>query len=135
MTMMMARLERLCVAVVDGTQPTSDEWARWTTLLREAGNPLRVMVETRSGPDAAQRKALATATRGRDVRFAILTDSVVVRGIVTALEWLGVPHRAFAPHEAARAAAFLDLDAVECKLAAQELARLRRQLEAQPPET
>jgi hypothetical protein len=118
--------ERVCVAVLYPNPPTDAEWQRWIALLRErSGSQARVLVETYAGPNAAQRKTLAAATSGQDVRFAIMTDSIVVRGIVTALAWLGVPHRAFALGQLPAAANFLELDPQELDRIHDELRRLR----------
>ncbi len=114
MTMVMAGVGRVCVAVLYRAPPNDDEWSRWLALLRERGGQrVRVLVETQNGPNAAQRKALAQATRDMDVRFAIMTDSLIVRGIVTALAWLGVPHHAFAPEQLGQAVAYLELSEAE----------------------
>lgn len=127
-TMVSTGVGRVCIAVVNRTSPTDAEWSRWLELIRERrGQRLRVLVETSSGPNATQRRALARATSDIDVRFAILTDSIVVRGIVTALAWLGVPHHAFATHQFAQATRYLELDDAEIAQVQSELLRLRRE--------
>ncbi len=133
MAMAMWGLDRVCIAVLRAKPPTEEEWARWIALLQDHAKPyLRVLVETQAGPNAAQRKALAQATRGEDVRFAILTDSIVVRGIVTALAWLGVPHRAFPTIQQQQAADYLELTNAQLERARQELQRLRGEVETHP---
>jgi hypothetical protein len=133
MAMAMCGHDRVCIAVLRATPPTDEEWARWIALLQEHAKPyLRVLVETPTGPNAAQRKALAQATRGEDIRFAILTDSIVVRGIVTALAWLGVPHRAFATTQEQQAADYLELTSAELERARRELPRLRGEAGTHP---
>jgi hypothetical protein len=132
--------DRLRVAVLYAAPPSDEEWALWLASIRErAGRDARMFVETSSGPNAAQRKALADATRDQDVRFAILTDSIVVRGIVIALAWLGVPHRAFAVDQPRRAADYLGLTADEYTQLQNELPRMRLEtkrasLRATPPQ-
>jgi hypothetical protein len=119
---------RVCVAVLGDIPPTSEEWSRWVALLSERrGTRLRVLVETHSGPNAAQRKGLAEALRDDDVRFAILTDSLIVRGIVTALAWLGLPHHAFSIAQSQPACNYLELDSSERSQLLQALERLRRE--------
>ena len=120
---------RVCVAVLREAPPSAVEWTAWLGLLAaHKGLPVRVLVETHSGPSAAQRKALADALRGEDVRFAILTDSLIVRGIVTALAWLGLPHHAFAPDQRVQAYNYLDLNPSEREQVETELSRLKLQL-------
>lgn len=130
MAMAMWGFDRVCVAVLQSNPPTEREWADWIGLLRQrAGGPLRVLVETQSGPNAAQRKALANATRNEDVRFAILTNSILVRGIITALAWLGVPHQGFATGQHREAADWLGLTNAELERVLHELPRLRGEAE------
>jgi len=131
MPMRMSGFGRVCVAVLHDTPPSADEWSRWLALLRERkGARLRVLVETHSGPNAAQRKALAETLRDEDARFAIMTDSLLVRGIVTALAWLGLPHHAFALDQLVPAGNYLELDAAEQAHLWQELSRLRESFDA-----
>lgn len=126
MPMSMWGHERICVAVLSSDAPTDAEWERWIALLRaRSGRDCRVFVEPRGGPTPRQRRELAAATKDEDVRFAVLTDSMVVRGIVTALSWLGVPHHAFALHQHLEAAAYLELTKDELERVEAELPRLR----------
>jgi hypothetical protein len=60
-----------------------------------------------------------------DYRAAVLTESLVARGIVTALAWLGVPQRAFAVSDHVHAANYLGLTSSELDLILQELPRIR----------
>jgi hypothetical protein len=130
MAMAMWGFDRVCVAVQLSTPPTEREWIDWVALLRERkGTALRVLVETQSGPNAAQRKALAQATRNEDVRFAVLTNSILVRGIITALAWLGVPHQGFATGQHRQAADYLGLTGAELERVLHELPRLRGEAE------
>jgi hypothetical protein len=134
MVMAMWSSDRTYVAVHSTDAPTDAEWNHWIALLTErAGRDRRILVETRSGPTATQRKALASATKDQDLRFAVLTDSVVVRGIITALAWLGVQHRAFAMDQHRQAAAYLELTSVEFDRVLAELPRLRREAGMEQP--
>jgi hypothetical protein len=126
MAMAIWGVDRVCLAVLYAKPPSDEEWAAWLALLRtRAGQDARILVETHSGPNAAQRSALVEATRDLDVRFAILTDSIIVRGIVTALAWLGVPHRAFGTDQHLPAAKYLELTGEELERVHSELPRLR----------
>lgn len=46
--------------------------------------------------NALQRKEAAAALRGNGVAVAIITDDVLVRGVVTAVSWLGANVKSFA---------------------------------------
>ena len=89
---------------------------------------MRVLVEARSGPNAAQRRALAEVTRTPDGRFVILTESVVVRGILAALAWLGAAHGACSPNDWRTSGDFPELSAAEYAQVQREMAQLLRQM-------
>jgi regulator of extracellular matrix RemA (YlzA/DUF370 family) len=119
----------MMVAVHDAAPPTDDEWARWVALVGEPAAPeLRLLVETtgQGGPNAKQRKLLADATKGLDVRCSILSDSMAVRGVITALAWLGLAQRAFVPGDHRGAADYLGLSPKEHAQVIEALPRLRR---------
>jgi hypothetical protein len=129
MAMTMWGHDRLYLSVLQGAAPTDPEWDRWITMsLARVGLDQRVIVESHnSGPNATQRKSLADAMRNEDVRVAVLTESTLVRGIVTALAWLGIPQRAFPMDGHRQAGKFLELTPDELERALAELPRLRDQ--------
>lgn len=136
MSMAMWRHERLCVAVHDKTPPTEEEWARWIRLCRDQpGQELCAYVETHGGgPDARQRRALADGVfrRHSQLRAVVLTDSPMVRAILTALGWLGVPVRGFALKAIGPAVTHLGLSADELERLEAELPRLRGEAGVNP---
>lgn len=75
---------------------------------------------------AAQRRQAAAALRGNGVTVAIVTDDVLVRGIVTAVSWLGADVKSFPCAEMRDAVAWLGLGAQE-----RELLETVAQLEAE----
>jgi hypothetical protein len=88
------------VVVVLGSKPPSD--ADWNLLVEahKQGWPRRGLVVTAGGgPTAVQRQAVLDATGGKGIPAAILTDSMMVRGIVTAISWFASQVRAFPPHD------------------------------------
>jgi hypothetical protein len=136
MTMTMSSDERVMVCVHDEHAPTDAEWDRWIELLRQrVGRDARVFVETRGGgPNAKQRKLLADAAKDLDLRSAVLSDSIVVRGILTAIAWLGVPLRAFSPGEYRPAAEYLGLTQDELQRTFEILAGLRHECFERAPQ-
>lgn len=54
-------------------------------------------------PDAAQRKRLAEVVRGWEPVAAVISESLLVRGVVTALAWLGMRVRFFSVSEVSAA--------------------------------
>jgi hypothetical protein len=127
MSMTIWRSGRVHVAIHDAAPPTDAEWTGWLELIREAraAHP-RFYVETHGGgPDAKQRRALGEVVDKAEMRVAVLTESLVARGIVTALAWLGFSQRAFGLTEQHAAFAYLELEAEEVKCVLEELPRLR----------
>ena len=57
-------------------------------------------------PDAAQRKRLAEVVCGWAPLAAVISESLLVRGVVTALAWLGIPVRSFPVTEVSAALAW-----------------------------
>lgn len=130
--MLMAHFDRVGIAVHDSVPPTDEEWARWIALSRDSGSMEgRALIESQHGvgPNAKQRLQMAEAIVGRDIRASILTESLVVRGIVTAIAWLGIPQRAFPLGHYDEALSFLGLTERERERALAELSRLRAELQ------
>jgi hypothetical protein len=127
--MLMSQFDRVAIAVHDAVPPTDEEWDRWMRYY-DGRTEGRALVESYegAGPNAKQRKVLAERTQGIDLRAAILTDSLVVRGIVTAIAWLGIPQRAFPPGHFQQAGEFLGLTHDELARAIEEINRLRIEL-------
>lgn len=124
--MLMSHFDYVSIAVHDAVPPTDEEWERWLEHFRGRADG-RALVESfeGAGPNAKQRKALAEGARGVALRAAIMTDSTVARGIVTALSWLGIPQRAFLPGNFQQAGDFLGLTKDELAQAVDEVHRLR----------
>jgi hypothetical protein len=130
MTMAMRRIGRVMIGVHDSEPPTEAEWTRWVMLGRcSAERELRVLVETRGqgGPNGKQRREFADALARLDLRCAIISDSLIVRGVVTAVAWLGVALRAFQPGDHQRAADYLGLTDAELASALAAFVDLRRE--------
>jgi hypothetical protein len=120
--------ERIFVAVLS-SNPTDSEWDRWIEMYGpRKGREMRVVVEAHnSGPNAKQRKKLSDALKGDDCRVAVMTESTFVRGIITALAWLGIPQRGFPVDAHLQAANYLELEELELEQVMRELPRLRRE--------
>ena len=109
--------------------------ADWNAMLdRMVANDyplLRVLVSADGGsPNAAQRQRLADRIGKRPQRGAILTESAVVRGAITAIRWFNpsIDTRAFSPKAFDEAAAFLDVPTSERAALRGAIDRMRRQL-------
>jgi hypothetical protein len=88
-------------------------------------------------PDAAQRKQLsqevAAAGAGVKIQAALVSGSVLTRGIATAFTWLGVPVRAFDPARWREALAYARVETPhEIDELRGKVREAMRQLQAQP---
>jgi hypothetical protein len=105
--------------------PAPDEWAEFVADLGGCLGEVDGLLVFTAGAsiNANQRGQVVDLFRRGKLRGAVLTDSVVVRGAVTAIQWFGVPIAAFKPSAPADALAFL---AVAAPARADVLATLER---------
>jgi hypothetical protein len=107
---------RLNVVVHGPKSPTNLEWTRYLADLRVLkGTDFRAIVFSHGGsPDGAQRRQL-TAAFDNELKHpvALLTDSILVRGIVGALRWFNPRLRAFDVNDLTAGCSHLDLSADE----------------------
>lgn len=113
MTMNVAAIGRLAVAVHDKAPPTDDEWAQWIEVcarvaLRDDAVALAI-ANGGGGPNARQRGQLSERLKARPMKAAVMTNSSVERGIVTVLNWLGLKTRAFQLSQFEEAVGYLGL--------------------------
>jgi hypothetical protein len=101
------------VVVHEREDPTSEEWDAYIAACRQLGRRIkRVLVLTAGGSLNARQRKEVEALFGK-VPIAVLTDSIVARGAVTALSWFNVPIAAFPPSQVERALDHLQVPAVE----------------------
>jgi hypothetical protein len=100
------------VLVAHADKPPSDEeWRLYVHECAELGYFRGGIALTDGhGPNASQRAMVVEHQGLLEVPFAIVTSSVVVRGIVTALRWLGKDIRAFSPSELPEALLYLKVE-------------------------
>ena len=133
--MAMCRLDRLLLAVHHAVPPTNEEWNRWFDLIDALPfGTGRALIETYGpcGPNASQRKDLAVHTKQVGMRAALLTESIAIRGMVTAMAWFGIALRAFEPGQYRHAAGYLELTDHELASALEALPGLRQECAMQP---
>jgi hypothetical protein len=116
--MMFKLIGNTAVMVHTKVDPTDQEWGVWVRELKRMQLlPTSLLVFTEGGgPNATQRKLVSEVLAGRVLPTAVMSESRVVRCIVTAFSWLGWQINAFAPGEEHAALAWLH---VEPSLAAQ----------------
>ncbi len=97
--------------------PTDKEWSDMLAAIESRSKTLKsalAVSRSEASPSSKQREALARtlkATRS-DLRFALLTDSRMARGVLTAINWLTGNHgttAAFSTRELEEALTFIQL--------------------------
>jgi len=97
------------------------EWQQYVEFVRtrlEAGvKPRALVVTDGAGPTSAQREQLSKVLEphAKVSRAAVLTESRLGRGIVTALSWFVPGFRAFAPRDMDRALDYLEVPPISRK--------------------
>jgi len=96
---------------VQGDAPPSDgDWDEFLAAVAAASNLRAFLIcADNHGPNVSQRAKLAKMRSKFPLPKAVVTTSMVVRGIVTATSWLGSNVRAFAPSHIDEAFDYLDV--------------------------
>jgi hypothetical protein len=84
----------------------------------------------RVSSSSTQRKAMAEILKSRNVSTAVVTDQAIVRGIVTAIGWLGANMRAFSWTETTAALEYLTVPAIQRDRVLDRLAQMRKEAES-----
>lgn len=87
-----------------------------------------IIMTERQGPNARQRELVAGEPGFHTRPVAVVTPSMMVRGIVTALRWFGSEMRAFNPEDLDRALVYVDVPAASRDRIRGALVQLRRSL-------
>jgi DNA-binding LacI/PurR family transcriptional regulator len=122
---------RTLVVVHGVTHPGDKDWAIYLDAIRQhAGSIEAQLIVTDGGsPNSAQRRASLELSAAHPAPpSAVVTSSVLVRGVVAALSWFMKDRiRAFSPAEFDEAYAFIGASAQKAALG-DAVARLRRTL-------
>ncbi len=91
--------EGVVVVVHAPGEPTDAEFGDFLADVRAASVRGIVVMAPKAKLSPKQRKDIQKWFQQSGARGAVLTDSTVTRGVVTALGWFKVPIRAFAPSD------------------------------------
>ena len=104
-----------CLVFISGDNDYSEqEWAEYVRFVRKALGtdmiPRGLVISGDAVPTARQRQQLNELLSSVDnLKVAVLSGSVVGRGIVTALSWFNSGYRAFPPYALDEALRYLEL--------------------------
>jgi hypothetical protein len=127
--------KHVLIAVHTSTTPSKDEWERYLRMTAEVieeshGNYVGLAVTDGGAPNSAQRAALVPlAKKAPEVRGAAITNSILVRGIMTAMSWLLNPNfKSFTPEELAEALTHLQVHPMALTRVRDEIVKLQKEL-------
>jgi hypothetical protein len=120
----------LLVLVHGARSPSDVDWDDYVLALGASRVTGLLVATDGAGPDGRQRVKLNDLVKQRGGSFptAVVTGSVVARGIVTALGWFNPKLRAFAPAEIADALVYLGADPHRRDDLARRITRMRTAL-------
>jgi len=106
----------LGVALHTDKTPSREEWDAFMSAIRVVPSArVRVLAITDGGgPSTVHRGQFVKYLDGAKARIAVVSEALVVRGIVTALSWFTNNIRVFAPDDFRAAIAYVDLTQDEC---------------------
>ena len=109
--MIVERVGELCICVHSAASPSAAEWEGMIDELRHIPMAkLKILAVTDGGgPGTVQRGQLIDFLGGAHPRIAVVSDSIAVRGIVTALSWFTSNTKCFSPSGFTQAYAYLQL--------------------------
>jgi hypothetical protein len=90
-----------------------------------------LVVTEGGGPTPQQRKEMTTAMAGEQMLTAVVSDAVMIRGIVTALSWFNPKIRSFRTSDIDGALRYLEVSSARFEDIRGEVAELQSQLHAQ----
>lgn len=120
------------VIVVQNTvAPTQEEWDGYVANIQKLvalPNAVGLALTDGGGPNSRQRSQINAVVGSRKALSAVVTSSMAVRGIVTALRWFNPDVNAFHPDAIRRAMRFLLLDEAQTEALWPTVVTLNRQL-------
>lgn len=107
-------VESVAVLVHADVDPADAEWTRYVERLGDADCSGILVLSDGASPSAAQRRQLVDRLEANGRRIntqtAVLTGSLISRGVVTALSWFAPQIRAFEPSRLDEALGYLEVE-------------------------
>ena len=122
----------LMILVHTAHAPNETEWKEYIEAVRASDlDKLKTLVFTDGGaPNAAQRKSVNEVLDGKTSPGAIVSHSMLVRGVVSALSWFNPKIKAFSPENTDAAFRYLGLPDEQAPAVWTVVHRLREKLGA-----
>jgi hypothetical protein len=129
------RAGELLVGLQDTGVATDEQWAPLMQDVKNAHAGLAshaelfgLVVSDGGAPNAGQRAEFAKNLNGRSFKCAVLSDSTMVRGAVTAMGWFNTGMKSFSPKESHLWLAYVPLEDFELPLVRRALSELYKKV-------
>lgn len=111
--------------------PTEEDVRQAVEIMRNLDiEKVKVLTFTKGGaPTAPQRKAINSVLNGRSLTTAVVSDSPLIRGIITAFSWFNSKIKAFSGAALEDAFRYLDVPPSRWESFAEEAAKLQAEVE------
>lgn len=123
--------DRLVLLIHNVAPPSDDEWFEYVRTLTEmlkTGGIKQIVFTDGGSPNTTQRGLLNQAVKDKDNQVAVVSDSPMVRSVVTALAWFNPKVKVFAPTRIDEALAYLGYQREEMPRLLTEVRALRLRL-------
>jgi hypothetical protein len=101
------------IVVENAIAPTNAEWNGYCEQVARAvslANASGIAITDGGGPNTPQRGQINDLLAGRQAPSAVISDSRMIRGIVTALSWFNKKTYAFSPNEIMKALTYTGVE-------------------------
>lgn len=125
-----AVIQNLLITVNTAGTPAEEDWNNYLTVLRT--QPITKYLGASIGNvdvSSVRRKQSSELLKANGVRTAVVTDDTVVRGLVTAMSWLGTNMNAFSWGDMKSALKYLDVAGDMAEKAEATIFKLRAEAE------
>jgi hypothetical protein len=122
----------LFISVTSPGKVSDEDWQKFMQAFR-ASSATKYLAGIFGGTaevSSVQRKQAAELLRSRGIRTAVVTDDTLVRGLVTAVGWLGANVNAFAWTDTKGALKYLGVTEIAAERALTTLTALRSEVES-----
>lgn len=124
----------LVIAVHSTENPTNEEWdaylAAGSKALDQHGSIRSLAYSLGGSPNSVQRSKTNELFKGRPQRVAVMLNSAITRGVVTALGWFNPEIRAFNLEQSDAACEYLGLDALQTRKVREQIQQMLEAIEA-----
>lgn len=122
------------IIVHNSKAPTNEEWFAWVKRMTNRDYRNVLVYSEGGGPTASQRGETKEFWKTQNFfpKFSVVTESTAVRGILTALVWLGVEKtlRPFPPSAMAEALEWIEVSHFERQMVLEKLVNLQIKLKS-----